>query len=278
MKFFDSHCHLQFDAFDEKRDDIIKELIENQSKVVNVGSSIENSRAGVLLTEKYPETFIASVGVHPFHSLGFEIYKDNDESKKYDINYPQDLSKLEQMATSKSVRAIGECGIDFSYLKGLKGSEADIEAWKQKQIDCFDFQIELAKKVSLPLILHIRKEYLLAFDIIKKHEFEGKVLVHFFKGKMSDFEILKNQDNFYFGFSNVVTYDDTMDQIIKDIDMSKILIETDAPYVPPMEKKGEINEPKNVWYVAQKIAGLKGIEVQEVLEKTFENACKFFGV
>ena len=87
VKFFDSHCHLQFDAFDQNREEIVSQLIESGSMVANVGSSIENSKSGVDLARKYPNVCVASVGVHPFHSLGFEIYKDNSEAKKYSVAY-----------------------------------------------------------------------------------------------------------------------------------------------------------------------------------------------
>ena len=128
MKFFDSHCHLQFEAFDEIRDEIVNEMIKNGSKTINVGSSIENSESGVKLSEKYPDTLISSVGVHPFHSLGFEIYGDGAEDHNLKIQYPQDLEKLRELAKSDMVKAIGECGIDYSYFKDLEGGTNDKES------------------------------------------------------------------------------------------------------------------------------------------------------
>jgi len=127
MKFFDSHCHLQFEAFDGIRDEIVNNMIKNGSRLINVGSSIENSESGVLLTEKYTKVFISSVGVHPFHSLGFEIYKDNEEAHNTIIQYPQNLNKLVELANNSSVKAIGECGIDFSYFKDLEGGSIEKE-------------------------------------------------------------------------------------------------------------------------------------------------------
>lgn len=127
MKFFDSHCHLQFEAFDEVRIDIVNDMIKNGSRLVNVGSSIENSESGILLSEKYPDLFVSSVGVHPFHSLGFEIYEDKDEAHNLKIQYPQDLNKLKELAKNTIVKAIGECGIDFSYFKDLEGGSKELE-------------------------------------------------------------------------------------------------------------------------------------------------------
>ena len=278
MKFFDSHCHLQFEAFDGIRDEIVNNMIKNGSRLINVGSSIENSESGVLLTEKYTKVFISSVGVHPFHSLGFEIYKDNEEAHNTIIQYPQNLNKLVELANNSSVKAIGECGIDFSYFKDLEGGSIEKEEWKLKQIECFRFQIKLAKKLNLPLILHIRKEYMLALNILKEEEFEGKAVFHFFKGKMEDFkEILKNP-NYFFGFSGVITYDSYMDEIIKEVPVDRMMIETDAPYVAPIPFRGELNRPEYVVKVAEKIALLKGLSLEEVLNISYQNALRFFGI
>jgi TatD DNase family protein len=125
MKFFDSHCHLQFDVFDGLREDIISEMVENDAKAIIVGSSIESSKEGVLLSNKYLKCLYSSVGVHPVHSLNFEIYKDSSERNK-SLEYPQDLNKLRGLICDK-VKAIGECGIDFSYLRALKESDEQID-------------------------------------------------------------------------------------------------------------------------------------------------------
>lgn len=277
MRYFDSHCHLQFDIFDGKREQIINELIENNSKVINVGSSIENSELSINLSKKYSNNLYSSIGVHPFHSLGFEIYKDNEENKK-NITYPQNLEHLESLVKNKEVKAIGECGVDFSYFKDLNGNDNDILNWKQTQIDCFKYQINLAQKYSLPLILHIRKEYILALEVLKEMQFDGKAVFHFFKGKHSDYKEISKNNNYYFGFSNVITYDDTMNKIIEEISLDKVLIETDAPYVSPLFKKEEINEPQNVIYVAEKIVKIKKVSIDNVLNITYNNAIKFFDI
>ena len=278
MKFFDSHCHLQFEAFDELREQIISEMQKNNSRTINVGSSIENSETGIKLAEKYSDVLISSVGVHPFHSLGFEIYEDKDESHNLKNIYPQNLNKLKELAKNPVVKAIGECGIDFSYFNHLKGSENDIINWKQKQIECFRFQIKLAKKLNLPLILHIRNEYKLALTILEEENFDGQAIFHFFKGNISEMEEILKSEKYFFGFSGVITYDDTMTEVIKMLPMSKIMIETDAPYVSPIPFKREINQPKYVVKVAEKIAEIKNNSINEILNATFENAIRFFGI
>ncbi len=278
MKYFDSHCHLQFEAFNELRDQIVSDMQKENSKTINVGSSVENSESGVLLAEKYDDVLISSVGVHPFHSLGFEIYGDTAEAHNLIIKYPQDLNKLKLLAANSNVKAIGECGIDFSYFKDLTGNESERETWKQKQIECFKFQIELAKELGLPLILHIRKEYQLALNILKETNFNDKAVFHFFKGKREDYEAILQNEKYCFGFSGVITYDTSMDEIICDTPIHRMLIETDAPYVAPTPFRGELNKPEYVIKVAEKIAKLKGISIEQVLENTFGNALLFFNI
>lgn len=276
MKFFDSHCHLQFEAFDGLTESIVSDMIKSDSKAIIVGSSIESSKEGVLLSKKYPQCLYSSVGVHPVHSLDFEIYKDGSE-RKISVEYPQDLNKLRKLIDD-NVKAIGECGIDFSYLRGLNGNDEQIAEWKEKQINRFQFQINLAKEFNLPLILHIRKEYMMGLDILNQMDFKGKVLFHFFKGKYSDFEEILKYSNCYFSFSNIVTYDNSMDKVLKDMPLDRFMIETDAPYVSPIGKKGEINEPKNVFYVAEKISKVKDMNIEDVLDISYDNAMKFFNI
>jgi TatD DNase family protein len=136
----------------------------------------------------------------------------------------------------------------------------------------------LAKELNLPLILHIRKEYQLALNILKEMNFKGKAVFHFFKGKTADFEEILKNENYYFGFSGVITYDTSMDEIICEMPLDRMMIETDAPYVAPIPFRGELNRPEYVVKIAEKIAKLKGINIEQVLENTFENAIKFFNL
>jgi len=130
----------------------------------------------------------------------------------------------------------------------------------------------------LPLILHIRNEYKLALTILEEENFDGQAIFHFFKGNISEMEEILKNEKYFFGFSGVITYDDTMTEVIKMLPMSKIMIETDAPYVSPIPFKREINQPKYVVKVAEKIAEIKNNSINEILNATFENAIRFFGI
>lgn len=119
---------------------------------------------------------------------------------------------------------------------------------------------------------------MLALNILKEEGFNGKAVFHFFKGKKADFEEILKNTNYFFGFSGVVTYDESMNEIIREVPIDRIMIETDAPYVAPLPFRGELNKPEYVIKVAELIALLKGISVEEVLKITFDNAIKFFGI
>jgi TatD DNase family protein len=264
---FDSHTHLQFKAFDKDRDEVIQRLIDNTVKIINVGSCIENSYDAVKLAETYPFMW-ASVGIHPSHAYPEAIFEDDDE--KSEIKHPQVIDEeFKKLALNNRVVAIGECGLDFSYTDKFD---------KEFQYDCFRKQIQLAKEVNKPIILHVRKVYLEAIEILKEEEFDNNIIFHFFKGKEKDLEEVLKMEKSFIGFSGVVSYDNSMDAVISKTPLDRILIETDAPYVAPVPKKGERNEPVYVKYVAEYIAKIKGISLEEVLDISYKNALKAFNI
>lgn len=264
---FDSHTHLQFKSFDKDRDEVIQRLIDNTVKIINVGSCIENSYDAVELAEKYPFMW-ASVGIHPSHVYPEAIFKDDDE--KSEIKYPQIIDEeFKRLALNDRVVAIGECGLDFSYTDKFN---------KEFQYDCFRKQIQLAKEVNKPIILHIRKVYMEALKILIDKGFKNNIIFHFFKGKESDLEEILKYPNCFISFSGVITYDNSMDSVILKTPLDRILIETDAPYVSPVPKKGERNEPLYVKYMAEYIAKIKGISTEEIERISFENTLKAFNI
>ena len=265
---FDSHTHLQFKAFDKDREEIIKRLVDNNISIVNVGSCIENSYEAVKLAEEFPFMW-ASVGVHPSHTYSKAIFEDEDEMN-YRVLYPQVIDEdFKKLALNSKVVAIGECGLDFSYTKELDN---------QCQYESFNSQIDLAISANKPIILHIRKVYMEALKILIDKGFTNNIIFHFFKGKESDLEEILKYPNCFIGFSGVITYDGSMDSVIFKTPLDRILIETDAPYVSPVPKKGERNEPLYVKYVAEYIAKIKGVSVEEVERVSFENALRAFKI
>jgi len=258
---FDSHCHLHFSQFDKDREEIIKKLRDFNIKVINVGTDLRESEKAVELSKKYPDLIWASIGLHPNDNLEENFSAKGGPASGWDYDKYRELAKL------PNVVAIGECGLDHFRLP----SEAEII--RQKEI--FIKQIELAKELNKPIILHCRPSagrqnaYEDALDIIVTCHMSlvaGNGVAHFFAGSK---EMAKKflDLGFYISFAGPITFAPEY-----------ILIETDAPFVAPTPHRGKRNEPSHVEFVARKIAEIKGLEFEEVARQTTENAKKLFNL
>jgi len=202
---------------------------------------------------------------------------DNENISKaevFDEKFESLLKELFDSAQGKSkVVAIGECGLDYSYLKDF--SEKDRIKYKKTQEEEFRKQIQAAKKYNLPLSLHIRDLYKKALIILEEEEYKGEAVFHFFTGKVNQAQKILEK-GFYLGFSGIITYSEAMNDVINDTPLEKILIETDAPYVAPVPYRGTRNEPIYVKEVAKRIAEIKKLPLKKIEEATFENAFQLF--
>lgn len=277
----DSHTHLQFKAFDEDRDEVIKRTLEGGVFCINVGTQKDTSRAAVELAEKY-DGFWAAVGLHPIHTE--ESFHDEQEIsgaggfKSREEVFDSDF--YEKLASHPKVIAIGECGFDY-YRTTLEN--------RTKQEDAFRTQVRLAKKIGKPLMLHCRPSqnpdktysdnaYLEMLRVLKEEEaesFGGNV--HFFVGSKDVAEKFLEM-GFSFSFSGVITITDMYDEVVKFLPIDKILIETDAPYAAPKPWRGKRNEPLYVLEVAKRLAELRGKSFEEIAEITTQNAKKVFNL
>jgi TatD DNase family protein len=269
---FDSHTHLNLAAFDIDRENLILKYLKEGIFLINVGTFYETSKKAVELASKY-ENCWASVGLHPSH-LG---YTQNDplETKSKDVKpetFNEDFIKL---LDKEKVIAIGECGLDYSYLKDFPLAKK--EEYKKIQEEEFRKQIKVAKEYDLPLILHIRDLYLKALEILEEEKFQNGGVFHFFTGSLNEAQKILEK-GYYLGFSGVITYSDKLDEVIKNTPLERILIETDAPYVAPYPYKGKRNEPAYVIEVSRKIALIKNLSLEEILKVTFENTKRLFKI
>ena len=250
--FIDSHCHINFP---ELRDNI-KTILENMdaNKITNalcVSVTLDDFPGVLELADRYNNIF-ASVGVHP-------DYEDIDEPS---------LNQLVVLAKNKNVVAIGETGLDYFRLKG------DL-SWQRER---FKIHIRSAIKSGLPLIIHTRNAQEDTINIMKD---EGASLaggvMHCFT---ESYDMAKKaiDQNFYISFSGIITFKNAQDlrDTVKKIPMDKILIETDSPYLAPVPNRGKTNEPSNVLFVAQKIAEIKNLSIEEVAATTSDNFKKLF--
>ena len=239
-----------------KRDQ--KEVIEDArqegvTKIITIGVDIESCQKNLSYAERFNNVYTA-VGFHPH------------ESKKMK---DKELLLLENMATHPKNVAIGEIGLDYFY----NHSSPD------EQGKAFRKQIDLAIKCDLPMIIHDRDAHQETIAVLTKKAQGRKVVLHCFSGDMAMAKWCVEQ-GFYFGIGGVVTFKNALvlAEVVKEIPLQSILLETDSPFLTPHPFRGKPNEPKYIPFIAQKIAQLKEITVEEVARVTTENGRNFFGI
>ena len=250
----DSHAHLDHERYDEDREEIIAKLEENNIKaVINPASDLASSEKAVDLSMKHDNIF-AMVGTHPH------------EAKYYDQATRQayiDLSK------QGKVVAIGEIGLDYYY----EHSEREI----QKKV--FIDQINLAKELDLPIVIHSRDAVEDTYEILSEHAQGMKVLLHAFS---ESWEVCQSylKLGFYIALGGVITFKNARKLLLvgENIPLESLLIETDSPYLTPTPFRGKRNQPAYTHYVAEKIAELKDVDVDLVREHAYKNTLEFFGI
>ena len=251
MKFVDTHCHLDDERFNEDREEVLKRIEEKMEFVVNIGFDLPSSKNSVEYSNTYPFIYSA-IGVHPT-----SISEYNDEVEK----------ELIELSKNKKVVAIGEIGLDYYWM----------EDEKEVQKEGFRKQMRLAEKLNLPVIIHSRDAMADTIEIL--NEFPNvRGIVHCYPGS---FESAMNiPSNYYFGIGGVLTFKNSKKTVefVNKIDISKLVIETDSPYLTPVPFRGKRNEPIYTEYVVKKIAEIKNIPVEEVLRITTENAKKIYEI
>lgn len=248
---FDSHAHLDDEAFSSDRYSVIENLEKNGiSNFINVGSSLETSKFSLTLAEKYPFVY-AAVGVHPSEC------ENMTES---------DLKTLETYLSHKKCVALGEIGLDYYY----DGPPKEIQRkWFYKQC-------KLAKKLDMPVIIHDRDAHEECFETVK--ECGNRGVFHCFSSSAEMAERLV-EIGFYISFTGVLTFKNAKKAIeaAKAVPLDRLLVETDCPYMSPEPLRGTRNEPKNVFYTAKKLAEIKGVTFEEIEKITQENTRRLFG-
>lgn len=272
--FFDIHSHLHDKAFDGDRDEIILEMQKIGIGSITIGTDLEESKKAIALAEKY-ENIYASVGCHP-----------NDiQEKKFNEE------KYFKLASHKKVVAIGECGLDYFYLKSNLGGVSLIEeenkTIKEKQKEIFKKQIDIAVRVGKPLMLHGRPSngsmdaYEDMLDILEEIKKEAgdklKGNAHFFAGNIN---IAKRffDIGFTISFSGVITFIKEYEELLHFAPLNMIHAETDSPYVAPVPYRGERNSPLYIQEIVAKIAVVRQENFEEVRVKLLENAKKVFNL
>lgn len=251
--YVDSHAHYDDESFNEDRFELINEMHENGvSLVVNAGADIKSSLASIELAKRF-SFFYAAVGVHPHET------ENMTES---------DVEVLRKCCKYEKVVAIGEIGLDY-YYDG---------AFKDIQKKWFRRQLELAKELDLPVVIHSREASKDCFDIIKESGVR-KGVIHSFSGS-SETALDYIDMGFYIGVGGIVTFNNAkkLVKVVEDIPLERILTETDSPYLSPVPNRGKRNNSQNIKYIVEKIAQIKQINHEIVAEKAMQNLRELFAI
>jgi len=273
----DTHAHVNFSAFKDDAEEVIKRALEKSVFFINVGSQYSTSERALKYAQKYPHKLWAAVGTHPIHlqERSF-IYSDSNELEGTEIKTSKedvDMEKYRELAKNPEVVAIGEVGLDYHHFE----EDDETEKLKNKQKEVFTNFIDLANELEKPMIIHCWDAYDDLYEILKNNPVKKRGVIHSFVGgyKTANKFI---ELGFFIGLNGVVTYSDSFDRLIKEIPPEKMLIETDCPYLTPVLLKGQRNEPVYVAYVAEKIAKIKQINAEKVAEITTRNAKDLFNL
>lgn len=276
----DTHSHLNFKAYKNDLDEVINRTLRDNVWMINIGTEYETSRQAVELAEKYNEGVYAAIGLHPIYAgAEFQKIKTDPEEGEFLVKEQDfDKEKYKELAKSKKVVAVGEIGLDYYY---RPKTSRKLELFKEKQKEVFKQQLELARELNLPVILHCRMAHDDLIDILK-FQISIKGVVHCFTGSLDQAKKYIEM-GFYIGINGII-YKMDLDEVIKKTPLDKILVETDCPYlIPPLarrspEGEGGRNEPIFIKHVVQKIADLKRVSFDEVAYETAENARKLFRI
>ena len=260
MEFFDSHSHYNDEKFNEDREQLIQDTYKDGiTKFVCAGYNIQSSLDSLEISKKYD--FIYSIcGISPndIPQSEQELWKSIDE-----------IAQIVKQNNDKKLVAIGEIGLDYYWNKDNK----------ELQKQAFIKQIELANELELPIVIHSRDASVDTIEILKTNSVHKKGIFHCCQLNQ---EMIRQalELGFYISFAGPITFKNAKnaDDCVKMVPMNKILIETDSPYLSPEPYRGKINDSRNVKYVAQKIADIKGLALEEVAKITYENTMKIFEI
>lgn len=251
-RIFDTHTHYDDPRFDDPEGLLSRLFDEDVGGIIHASTDIASAEFGIKLSEKFPRCY-ASVGIHPEYAAEFS---------------EKDVLRLEALAkASKKVVAVGEIGLDYHY----EGFD------KAAQISLFRGQIELANRLSLPVIVHCRDAVGDCVEILR--ELRPKGVMHCFSGSWETAKEILSL-GMYLGFTGALTFKNAKkaQEVVKNMPLDRLLFETDCPYMAPEPHRGEVCHSGMIRFTAQKAAELKGVTADEILLLAEENAGRLFGI
>lgn len=253
IKLTDTHAHYDDEAFDGDRDELLQRLFsESVGKIITVGCALDRWEDTVRLTEKY-EKIYGAVGIHPEDIYGL----------------PDDyLSQIEKLTENPKIAAVGEIGLDYHYENYNK----------EKQIEIFIEQLRLADRLSMPVIIHSRDATEDTMRILREEK-PKKAVMHCFSGsRETALEVLSL--GLYISFTGVLTFKNAKRALeaCEAAPLDRLMLETDCPYMAPVPCRGERCDSSMILYTAAKMAEIKGVTQEEIIEICNRNAERFFGI
>ena len=251
----DSHAHLDMDNYKDDLEQVIERAVEGGvDKIITIGTDLASSKKALEIAKRY-DFIYSTVGFHPH---------DADSASN------NDLDELRAMAVEEKVVGWGEIGLDFFYNKSEK----------EKQIEIFKKQLEIAYDIDLPVVIHNREGDEELLEVLKACRSTGhKGVIHCFSSNLKTAEIFIDM-GFYISIPGIVTFKkaDTLKEVAANIPVERLLVETDCPFLAPVPRRGKRNEPLYVTYTAKAVAELRDIEFEELAQITTTNCKTLFNI
>lgn len=272
----DTHAHVNFNAYKEDADEVIRRSLAGDTWMINVGSQYSTSRRAVEMSQKYEKGVYAAIGLHPVHLTEgiFKTKVDTDEIEFKTKEESFDHDSYRELAKSPKVVAVGEIGLDYYYRPKTK---AKLDQFKERQKEVLYQQLDFAHELNLPVIFHCRLAHQDLIEILSTKYANAQLrgVIHCFTGTWEEAESYMRL-GFYIGLNGIIFKLD-LKEAIEKAPLDKILLETDCPYLTPLSKTGR-NEPLYVKYVAEKVSEIKNVSIEDVAKATTQNAKSLFSL
>ena len=249
--FTDTHCHLYNEYYEEGIDSIYEKMEQSKvNRVINNGCDAKSNKEVIELLGKYNWMY-GAIGIHP---------------ESADTYTKEDLKYVEEHINDDKVVAIGEIGLDYYWTKDNK----------EKQKELFEYQLSLAERVNKPVIIHSREATQDTIDILKKYKVTG--VIHSFSGSYET-ACTYIKMGFLLGINGVITFKNcNLKDVVEKLDLGNIVLETDSPYLTPVPYRGKRNDPSHVWEIAEYVANIKGVSLEDISMETNGNIARCFDI
>jgi TatD DNase family protein len=286
-RLIDTHCHVHFNAYKEDMHATVQRALEQKIGLITVGTQSTTSKNGLALAERY-ENVWCTIGLHPNHIHAQEFVDENEFPPGVTLEHHDsvkvktraehfDAAYYAELVQHPKVVAVGEFGLD--YYRVPPG--VSVEKMQEDQKTECRAQLQFASQCHKPVVIHCRDAHADQVDLIKEEIARGGLarrgVIHCFTGTAQEAAAYA-QLGFYVSIPGIVTFGKNVQEAVKEIPLAQMLVETDSPYLTPAPYRGKRNEPAYVQFVAEKVAELKGVSVDEVAAVTTENARRLFGL